>query len=210
MLLAGFLLFDETASANSGACGMAKAFSERPRWQRWAMIGGWGFLGIVLLGTLLGEPADSGKSAAPQPADLAGVRAEYARLALPCEAAQAAVGAGLADLANADRVALAGSVRRMEDACGSAWLGLGDITLPEGLTGEQEDQAEAFVAQCKTAFWLRKELAEKLMPVVDGDFRPSVVAALQADMDEMRREASRCSSVFEAFAPVPAAPASTE
>lgn len=189
---------------------MSMEFSERPRWQRWGLISGWGFVGLVVLATCVGEAPAPDKSHSAPPTDLSGVRAAYARLALPCDAAQVAVGAGLSDFGKVDRVALAGSVRRMEDACGSAWLQVDDVSLPDGLTSAQEDQADAFTEQCKTAFWLRKELAEKLMPVVDGDMRPSVVAGLQADMAQMQQQVARCSAALDGFAPEAEAPASAE
>lgn len=189
---------------------MGEAFSERSRWRRWAMIGGWGFVGLMVLGTWVGEASAPDKSQAAAPVDLSSVRSAYAELARPCEAAQVAVGAGLSDFGKVDRVALAGSVRRMEDACGSAWLEVDDIILPDGLTSAQEDQADAFIEQCKTAFWLRKELGEKLIPMVDGDLRPSVVAGLQADMAQMQQQVARCSTALDGFAPKAEAPASAE
>lgn len=188
---------------------MVKAFSDRPGWQRGAIIGGWSFVGLMILVAMLPEQPNTA-GAIEKPADLAAVRKAYYSLALPCEVAQVRVGAGLGDPASTDPVALAGSVRTMEDACGSAWMTVDDIELPDGLTSAQGDQADVFKTECKTAFWLRKELAEKLVAVVDGDTRPSVIAGLQTDIAEIQRQVETCSAALDALSPAPEETESTE
>lgn len=136
------------------------------------------------------------------------IRTAFQRIALPCDAAQLMVGEGLSNIAGGNRIALAKAVTQMESRCGSAWLAIRDIEMPEDLTSAQEDLADQMMEQCRTAFWLRKELAEKLIPVVDGDMRPSVIAGLSADMEEMRGAVAQCNATLDALAP--AAPASAE
>jgi hypothetical protein len=151
------------------------------------------------------DAKDAAMTEARRAADLAGVRKAFEKLGLPCDVAQLQVGDGLSKIGTGDRVALARAVSGMEDRCSQAWQGVDDIALPDGLTDVQEDLADKMTEECKMAFWQRKELAEKLVPVVDGDMRPSVIADLQADMAAMQGAVALCNAALDALVPVPAA-----
>jgi hypothetical protein len=187
---------------------MAKAFKERPRWQRWSIVGGWLFLGLVAISII--NPPDKQERAAPVAgsaavkADLAGYQKAFTRIALPCEAATLQVGNGLQNLRSGDRLALAQAVQAMADGCNSAWLGISDLERPEGLTDAQDAAADKIEKDCGFAFYLRKELAGTLVPVVDGDMRPSLIAGIQSDMAEMKAAVAACSRALDALAPKPA------
>jgi len=174
---------------------MTKAFTERPRWQRWLMIIGWIFIALVVLTIIAGQ---SQRSASP--ADLSAYRQAFARLALPCDAAQMRVGASLQDISG-DSVGAAQAVQAMDAGCTAAWLGIGDLERPDGLSGAQDELADKVELECKQSFYLRKKLAEALLPVVDGDRRPSVMAGLQSGMTKMKAASDACGAALDALAP---------
>lgn len=194
----------------------------------WLKIGCLGVLGVfaalvvlAAIGSALMSPEEKARLAAEREAEaaqsaaesqaqaaagLASFKAGFAKLAVPCDAAQAAVGAGLQNLIGGDRVALATDVRRMEGACGDAWRGVGDLDQPDGLTDAQEDAFKAVQEDCKMAFYSRKALAAELVPVVDGDTRPSVIAGLQEGMRGMQAEVLKCQVALLRLDPPAAVP----
>lgn len=180
---------------------MAKAFSERPRWQRWLIISCWGVLGLAGLTAVFGPEPKRPPAAQAAPADVKVFRAAFDALGVPCDAAQAAVGSGLQTMKGGDRVALARAVTRMESACGAAWLGVNDLAEPEGLNDAQEAALGTLRKECKMAFYARKQIAEQLMPVIDGDMRPSTMATLQDEMAGMQADVMRCALAVNKFDP---------
>ena len=175
---------------------MAKAFSDRPAWQRWGIVGGWLFLGLVVIAVVFG---DEPKPVADKPlavADMSSVRSQFLALAGPCDAAQTQVGQGLQDLAGGDRVALARAVNAMEINCKAAWLETDDLPDPAAMSDAQEVDLDAFREACSTAFFVRHQLAKNLRPGVDGDMRPSVMAALQDEMRAAQAQSLACAAAM--------------
>lgn len=134
--------------------------------------------------------------------DGAAIRQAFAKIAIPCEAAQLSVVGGLQGLRiGGDRVALAQDVSRMQANCTRAWLDIEDIVLPDDLGETQEELADKLVEECKLAFRERRTVAENLLKVVDGDMRPSVMAGLEEDMAAMQRAIAVCDATLNAIAP---------
>lgn len=196
---------------------------DSPQKRNWLKVGCLGLLGlfgvlvlISAIGAALMSPEEKARLDAERDAKqaqakaddqkrvaagLSQLRASFDKLAVPCDAAQMAVGDGLQNLSGGDRIVLAEAVQRMDGACTTAWLGIGDLEEPDGLTEAQEDAFAALERDCKTAFYSRKELAEQLMPVVDGDLRPSTIAGLKRDMAAMQGDVLRCSVALAGLDP---------
>lgn len=168
-----------------------------------------GLIAAGVYGAIFGDGGEARRAAeaeAAKPQELASLAAYLSALnalTVPCDAAQARVGAALQDFAGTDRVALAGDVAQMERACSNAWLNLDDITRPDGLTGDQSDRIDAMEDVCNLAFHSRKGLAEQLIPIVDGDLRPSVMAALREEMEYSAGQTQECGAAIAALAAEP-------
>jgi len=124
-------------------------------------------------------------------------RSSVSALILPCDVAQLAVANALQDFANADKFMLAEDAQSMRRVCGNAWLGIDKIELPDGLTTEIEHQIDIMNDDCKVALFSRKELAEELMPLIDGDLRPSTFAKVREEMRLANALSSDCVKAME-------------
>jgi len=124
-------------------------------------------------------------------------RQAVTQLIVPCDAAQLTVADALQDFANADRYQLAEDAQAMRMACGNAWLGIDDIDLPDPIDSEREGQIETMVDECKLALYSRKELAEALTPLIDGDLRPSTMVAAREEMRFAGAQNQACAAALQ-------------
>lgn len=123
--------------------------------------------------------------------------AKFTALAGPCDAAQRRIGAALQDIGSTDRIQLARDVSAMERACSNAWLELDKIDRAGGLSADAVSQIEKIEEDCGTAFFARRQVAEKLAPIVDGDMRPSAVAAFEDDVAYSMQMTLACAVAIE-------------
>ncbi|MHA6334062.1 hypothetical protein ACXYL9_10305 [Qipengyuania sp. CAU 1752] len=129
----------------------------------------------------------------------ASYKAAITNLILPCDLTQMAVGSALEDFANTDKYKLAKDAQSMRNACRHAWLEIDKIKLPSNSPRKEEKQFEKMVEECKLALYGRKELAEELVPIIDGDLRPSTIVKVQEELSFVTSQNQKCA---DAFAPL--------
>lgn len=66
-----------------------------------------------------------------------------------------------------------------QDVCSDSWYAVKRIRTPDGLNDEDSDDAEKAQKICADAYFLRREAAEKLAAIFNGDASPATLAAAQ-------------------------------
>ena len=152
-------------------------------------------VGVVLGLALLGQLGKLTRVEGPEPKASAaaiedpGVKAQRLAAwfnaanapAAKCEAAGERLQRQVAALGKGagDRTAAWQEASFARDACRDAWQAVGKAELPEGLGDAGQAAAKTAVENCATASFVRSELAEGLMTVIDGDMRPSALATVE-------------------------------
>ena len=153
---------------------MARAWTERPPWQRWLIVSGWLFLGLVVLLIVVGESEDASPEARAQ--ELTDWTGDVQAAGAPCDAAVQGMIEGMQTLAaGGDGNAMTGyqAAYRVEQACKTAWRAMRDLETPAGLAAEAEQAAADAAETCATSFFARGEMGEAVAAVYDGDLSPS-------------------------------------
>lgn len=169
------------------------------KWWQWGLIG---LIGAAIVGTMI-DPDEKTPSVAvekPDPAariaalgmwyrdiDMAGQR---------CGHAASGLGDALEALGNGSvsRYDAYGQASRAKDICQEAWLRVGDIKPPAGLSGKGKVAAKDARDSCKLAYFVRVTAVESVLKVLDGDMRPSAVQTMHDEIGQMSPAMSSCIS----------------
>ncbi len=107
----------------------------------------------------------------------AGVKRQMERCDAPVRRAGEVVGTGNA-------YAAFRPVKAASDACREAWLGIDRIEIPRSAKGDVKKALRDARERCSTAAVVKKEAMDRMAKVLDGDDKPSSMAALQ---DSLKR-----------------------
>lgn len=133
----------------------------------------------------------------PPPGDLTQYRDEITRLAAICDTAQVAVGEAMQNLSTVGAMNLARAARTMEDNCTISWLGIKELETPEGLNDKQRAAVRSVDTECRLAFYSRAQLAKALLPILDGDARPSMMIEFEDEIDFANRQTAACATAMK-------------
>lgn len=142
-------------------------------------------------------PATAGPAPKAEPARPAGMtQAEFETTwsavkasTAPCDnqvaAAGRLIGAG-------DVYAAYPAVQRAQATCSNAMSAISDVSIPRSAKVDVRRAMEDARSTCSTSAFVKFQAMEKVAKVVDGDSRPSAVAAAQADMEAAQGYQMRC------------------
>lgn len=118
-----------------------------------------------------------------------GVKSQMERCDAPVRRAGEVVGTGNA-------YAAFRPVKAASEACRDAWLGIDRIEIPRSAKGEVKKALREARERCSTAAVVKKEAMDRMAKVLDGDDKPSTMAALQ---DSLKRGTDLSSGCWLGF-----------
>lgn len=154
------------------------------------LIVGWAFVALVILAVIFGpdEESPAGQSAGAEIAETgkaisdpkAAARIFYinAMSAMrPCDRMAGKAGELMSNLTNGTTVYEAYTAAdQAEAACRQSYSAVSDVTIPAGLSSENQKKAEETLEMCRNAMIARQTGFATIKEVLDGDARPSKVS----------------------------------
>lgn len=180
------------------------------------LILGWAFVGLVILAVMFapdednvankpavaanGEPA----KAISDPKSAARIFYINAMSAMrPCDRMAGKAGDLMSNLANGASVYEAYSAAdQAESTCRTSWAEVGDVTIPAGLSSENQKKAEETLEVCQNAMIARQTGFAAIKEVLDGDARPSKVAEATEKAERARGSILVCAAYLAEIATV--------
>ncbi|XUU60671.1 hypothetical protein ACRAQ6_14095 [Erythrobacter sp. HA6-11] len=181
---------------------------------QWALIGAGVFVGLGVLGTLIGDPESLPSDPVEQvkmETALLDWRREVEAQRVFCNLRAGVLGERMTAFGKGNGSAVDGfrAAQDMENGCGSVWMQLDDIPVPDA-DSATESKIDDAIEVCKTEVWLKKEAGEKAAQFFDGDARPSVMVGMEQDLSDAAGYASSCDAALDNVVVLPADAATPE
>ena len=136
--------------------------------------------------------ADQPRSSRSQEeAEIQAMWAELTSLTQPCDAAASAAADAL-DLSRSDLVAAYSAAESAKRICASAGLDVMGIDPPRSLARDDRRAFEEAINECGNAYAGKSVMFDRMLRVIDGDRRPSRVAAVQEAAQASQAQALHC------------------
>lgn len=116
----------------------------------------------------------------------------WARIKIAMEPCDAQVGRAGEAMSGGNAYAAYPLVIRAKDVCWSASSAISDLDLPRSAKGDARKALDEGRDACSMAMFLKRQAMDKVAKVVDGDSRPSAVAAAQSEMEDAGRQTMAC------------------